>query len=56
MAYTFEELKHKTIAELREIAKGVDNTKPSRLHPDEQGPPDCVSRQSARHPNTSITQ
>jgi hypothetical protein len=25
MAYTFEELKHKTIAELREIAKGVEH-------------------------------
>jgi hypothetical protein len=25
MAYTYEELKHKTIADLREIAKGVDN-------------------------------
>jgi hypothetical protein len=24
MAYTFEELKHKTIAELREMAKGVE--------------------------------
>ena len=24
MAYTFEELKHKTLAELREIAKGTD--------------------------------
>ena len=24
MAYTFEELKHKTIAELRDIAKGVE--------------------------------
>jgi len=25
MAYTFEELKHKTVAELREIAKGTDH-------------------------------
>ena len=25
MAYTFEELKHKTLAELREIAKGSDH-------------------------------
>jgi len=25
MAYTFEELKHKTLAELRDIAKGDDN-------------------------------
>jgi hypothetical protein len=25
MAYTFEELKHKTLAELREIAKGTDH-------------------------------
>ena len=24
MAYTFEELKHKTLAELRDIAKGTD--------------------------------
>jgi len=25
MAHTYEELKHKTVAELREIAKGVEN-------------------------------
>ena len=25
MAYTFEELKHKTVAELREIAKGIEH-------------------------------
>lgn len=25
MAYTFEELKHKTVAELRDIAKGTDH-------------------------------
>ena len=25
MAYTFEELKHKTVADLREIAKGTDH-------------------------------
>ena len=25
MAYTFKELKHKTVAELRDIAKGIEN-------------------------------
>src|SRR5687768_18393507 len=25
MAYTFEELKHKTVAELRDIAKGIEH-------------------------------
>jgi hypothetical protein len=26
MAYTFEELKHKTVAELRDIAKGIEHS------------------------------
>ena len=38
MAYTFDELKHKTVAELREIAKGIEHEAvqgASQMHKDD---------------------
>ena len=45
MAYTYEELKHKTVAELREIAAGVENQEAvqgyTQLHKDQLLPGLC---------------
>ena len=52
MAYTFEELKHKTVAQLREIAAGIDHPAVqgfTQLHKEQLLPGLCKALGIDRH-------